>query len=299
MVEIGCNDGDFLHHFANYPHLGVDPAEGPAAVAADRGLQVMVTSFGLGAAHEIRDRIGRQGLIFANHVLAHVADVGDMLAGISALLNGVGLAMIEVQYLPDMLVNNGFDLVYHEHRNFFSLTSLEQALVRHGLYVVNAKLTARQGGSLRVTVAKTPYAASAVVESLRASERWLDSYSAYEGMQGRAERIRERLVSLIYDQHDQDFKVAMYGAPAKATTLMNFCQLSVDDIAYCVDSTPAKQGRHIPGTGIQILAPELILPPELRPSTIYVLAAHNYAREIMRANPETRWILPLPAPVLL
>lgn len=300
VVEVGCNDGDLLRHFANFPHLGVDPAEGPAAVAADRGLQVMVTSFGLATAHEIRDRIGRQGLIFANHVLAHVADVGDMLAGISALLAPVGQAMIEVQYLPDMLVNNGFDLVYHEHRNFFSLTSLEQALIRHGLYVVNAKLTARQGGSLRVTVAKTPYAASAVVESLRASERWLDSYSAYESMQGRAERIRERLRSLIYDQHDQDLKVAMYGAPAKATTLLNFCRLSVDDIAYCVDSTPAKQGRHIPGTGIPIHRPQDRAPVGAWPD-VFLLGAHNYAREIMRDHPgaDYRWILPLPAPVLL
>lgn len=294
VVEVGCNDGDFLRHFGNYPHLGVDPATGPAAVAAGRGLQVMVEPFGLGAAHEIRDRIGRQGLIVANHVLAHVADVGDMLAGISALLADDGVATVEVQYLPDLLVNNAFDLVYHEHRNFFSFSSLERAANQHGLYARDAVFTNRQGGSLRVTFVKHGWSEGDLsrLAGLIADERWLNSFGAYESMQGRAERIRTRLRELIYAEHEADRTVAMYGAPAKATTLLNFCRLTVDDIGWCVDTTPAKQARHIPGTGIPIVAPN----PE-RPD-MFLLAAWNYSRQIMAANGGNRWLIPFPAPVV-
>lgn len=300
VVEVGCNDGDLLRHLTDFPALGVDPAAGPAGAARERGLEVLVAPFGLAVAHEIRDRRGRQGLVIANHVLAHAEDVADVLAGISALLADDGLAMVEVQYLPDLLVNNAFDLVYHEHRNFFSLSSLEQAAHRHGLFVIDAQLTDRQGGSLRVTLAKPhplPQEPARVVR-LRHSEMWLDSFGAYEGMQGRAERIRARLLDLIDVQPPG---VAAYGAPAKATTLLNYCHINADTIAFVMDPAREKLGRYIPGTGIQIVAPGETMD---RGDATVVLLAWNYAAQIMRQY-ETftrrggQWIVPFPAPVLL
>lgn len=290
VVEVGCNDGDLLRHFAGWQPLGVDPASGPAAAAQERGLEVMVRPFGLAVAHDIRDRRGQQGLVFANHVLAHVSDVADVLAGIKVLLAPDGCAMVEVQYLPDLLVNNAFDLIYHEHRNFFSLSALEQAANRWDLHVVDAELTSRQGGSLRVTLSRSP-AGSRRVDQIRASEGWLQGFGAYEGMQGRAERIRDRLLDLL---EDQPGTVAGYGAPAKATTLLNFCGITSVDLEFVIDTTPAKQGRHIPGTGIPIVAPELA--PDV---DTFLCGAWNYLPQIMQNNPGRRWIVPIPAPVLL
>ncbi len=290
IVEVGCNDGDLLRHFAaDFPTLGVDPARGPATAARDRGLTVQIQPFGVQRALDIRDRRGKQGIIFANHVLAHVADVGDVLAGVAALLDErQGVAMVEVQYLPDLLVNNGFDLVYHEHRNFFSLTSLEQAAIRWGLHVVDAELTDRQGGSLRVALSHRPRI-NGGVDKIRQSERWLNDHSAYAGMQGRVERIRDRLRALI---NGQVGTVAGYGAPAKATTLLNFCGLTANHIDWVVDTTVAKQGRYIPGTRIPILDPDHAPKPD-----VYLLLAHNYTRQIMANNPGMSWIIPVPAPV--
>lgn len=291
VVEVGCNDGDLLRHFAaDYPTLGVDPARGPATAARDRGLTVQIQPFGLQRALDIRDRRGRQGIIFANHVLAHVADVADVLAGVAVLLDEEGVAMVEVQYLPDLLVNNGFDLIYHEHRNFFSLSSLEQAALRWNLHVVDAELTDRQGGSLRVTLAHRPRINTAV-DKIRQSERWLNDFAAYAGMQGRVERIRDRLRALV---NEQVGTVAGYGAPAKATTLLNFCGLTEHHIDWVVDTTVAKQGRYIPGTRIPILDPDRAPRPD-----VYLLLAHNYARQIMANNPGMSWIVPVPAPVIL
>ncbi len=290
VVEVGCNDGDLLRHFAGWQPLGVDPASGPAAAAAERGLEVMVRPFGLAVAHDIRDRRGPQGLVFANHVLAHVADVADVLAGIKALLAPDGVAMIEVQYLPDLLVNNAFDLVYHEHRNFFSLSALEQAAGRWDLHVVDAELTDRQGGSLRVTLSRQP-APSVAVDRLRASEGWLNTFAAYEGMQGRAERVVDRLRDLISATSGA---IAGYGAPAKATTLLNFAGIGAAELEFVTDTTPAKQGRYLPGTGLQILAPDTA--PQV---DAYLLLSWNYAQQIIRGNPGRNWIVPFPAPVRL
>lgn len=289
VVEIGCNDGDLLQHFAaaGCPTFGVDPASGPVGVARDRGLRVANLAFDAGIAAGMD---GGAGVVIANHVLAHVEDVSSVLSGISMLLREDGVAMVEVQYLPDLLVNNAFDLVYHEHRNFFSLTSLEQAALRHGLHVVEAELTDRQGGSLRVTL-QLQSMPNPAVEALRASEHWLNSFSAYDGMQGRAERIRTRLLDLLAAQKGP---VAAYGAPAKLTTLISFCGLTASTIQWCVDTTRAKQNRHIPGTVIKIVAPGTYPNPGA-----YLLAAWNYAPSIMAANPGNRWILAIPAPTLL
>ncbi len=291
VVEVGCNDGDLLQHFKHLPHLGIDPSTGPVAMARDRGCDVLMEPLSLESAQRLRDSRGPAGVVIANHVLAHVEDVSDCLAGIAHLMDDESVGIVEVQYLPDLLVNNAFDLVYHEHRNFFSLTSLEAAAGRHSLHVVDAELTDRQGGSIRVTLSKRP-AHSVRVATIRRSENWLNSFGAYEGMQARAERIRWRLKQLVLEQPGT---VAVYGAAGKTTTLLNFCGLNSELLAYCYDTTPAKQGRYIPGVGIPIRPAALVRPDGLT----FLLGAWNYAAPIMRANPGHRWILPLPAPMLL
>ncbi len=300
VVEVGCNDGDLLRHFsaAECPTLGIDPATGPVEAARNRGLTVYEQAMSARLGEDLR-REKQEGMVIANHVLAHVADVADFLAGLEMLAADDGIVMVEVQYLPDLLVNNAFDLIYHEHRNFFSLTSLEQAAKRAGLHVIDAELTARQGGSLRVTLAKQPLP-NTRVDQLRWSEVWLQDWGPYAGFQGRVDRIRTRLLDLLAAETAEGHLIVGYGAPAKATTLLNYCGVDSTILRYVVDSTPAKQGRFIPGTGLQILDP--VGPVE--PADTYLVLSWNYAAEIMRKNVdftmrEGRWLLPIPSPVLL
>jgi ubiquinone/menaquinone biosynthesis C-methylase UbiE len=296
-VEVGCNDGDMLRWFRNSPHVGVDPATGPIGVARRRDLNVVETEFTFQVAEQIRAESGPAGIVIANHVLAHVADVAEVLRGVAELLDSNGVAFVEVQYLPDLLTANAFDLVYHEHRNFFSLTSLEKAAQLWGLHVVDAQLTNRQGGSLRVELRRTR-AASSRIDGLRASEAWLTQRGAYDGFQGRIERVRTRLRDLLVTSATG--YVAGYGAPAKATTLLNFCGVDAEQVGFTIDTTTAKQGRYIPGTGVPIRPPDVI---ETRRVDTFLLLAWNYAPDIMRREIEFtrnggRWIVPIPIPTL-
>jgi SAM-dependent methyltransferase len=313
VLEVGCNDGDLLRHFqlAGCRTIGVDPALGPVEVARKRGLDVRVRPFGAAFAKDLRELTGPASLVLANHVLAHAEDVSDMLAGISTMLDFDGIAMIEVQYLPDLLVNNAFDLVYHEHRNFFSLTSLESAALRHGLHLLDVEFTMRQGGSIRATFtrAQVSEARQGTSSMVTHTERWLQTLGPYEGFQGRVNRIRERLWDLVVAEGDR--VIAGYGAPAKATTLLNFCRMS-GVLTHVIDTTPAKQGRYIPGTDIQIRDP--LLENAFGINTIhnlggevilqgvdtYMLLAWNYLPEILNREKDFsgRWIVPIPSPMV-
>jgi len=302
VVEIGCNDGDMLRHFvaAGVCAYGVDPAAGPVAVARSRGLDVVGEPFGLSTAETLRSTRGPADLVVANHVLAHVEDVSDFLAGVRHLLADDGRAVFEVQYLPDLLLNNAFDLIYHEHRNFFSLASLCAAAGRHGLVYDTHLTTGRQGGSLRAWF--RPGADADIQHAgvrCIARERWLTEPATYAGMQGRAEQVRERLWDLLSGLLGRT--KAAYGAPAKLTTLAAFCDLDVEDIAWIQDTTTAKQGRYLPGTSIPIVAP--VSGDAGRPD-VYLLSAWNYAGPIMRQEARFtttggQWLVPFPAPVLL
>ena len=302
VVEIGSNDGDMGQHFVHtgYRVIGVDPADGPGDIALNRGLDVRVKPFGRNLAHEIHAQEGPAGIIIANHVLAHVENVSDVFAGINELLTYAGTVYIEVQYLPDMLLNNAIDLIYHEHRNFFSLTSLHAAARIHNLYVNDAQLTDRQGGSLRVKLSRHAGATKRAL-ALRDSENWLADTDVYAGLQGRAERLRARLLQLLTNERDLGHVVVGYGAPAKATTLLNFCGVGDDLVTWVLDTTKAKQDRFIPGTGIKIYNPGAIAREHV---DTYLLLAWNYQREIMRNEQQFtidggRWIVPVPAPTLL
>jgi len=296
-VEIGCNDGDMLYHFAEAGCrvLGVDPASGPVSVARTHGLDVREEPFCLNTAKQIVGEHGPAGVVIANHVLAHVESVSGVLEGIAYLLADDGIAFIEVQYLPDLLVNNAFDLIYHEHRNFFSLTSLTSALSQWDLHVAKVELTDRQGGSLRVCVTKRPGHNSGS-DRIIAKEAWLNQVGVYRGFQGRIERIRDRLLDLIHGEFEGQC-VAGYGAPAKATTLLNYCSLTDSDISFVIDSTAAKQGRYIPGTGILIVSPET----PIDSADAMLLLSWNYSAQIIRNNADYRgkWIIPIPAPMVL
>lgn len=299
VVEVGSNDGDFARHLvdADISVTGVDPAEGPAVVAASRGVGTLMKPFTRELASELRDSRGRVGVVVANHVLAHVEDVADVLAGIAHLLTDDGVAVIEVQHVGDLLVHNAWDLIYHEHRNHFSLLSLERAVRRWNLRVVDCVRTTRQAGSLRVVLARPRsewfQLRTSAVERCRMQDMWLDRFGTYDGLQGRVEHARVRLRHMLEDIRPSDV-VAGYGAPAKATTLLNYCDIDHNTLAFVTDTTTAKQGRYIPGTGIQILTPALA--PNV---DVYLLLAWNYlsqvlAREACRQS--ARWIVPVPVP---
>lgn len=303
-LEIACNDGSLLRHFARDGRktVGIDPAAGPVMAAQDRELDVIHDSFGQAAAHRIRDEHGAPTLVLANHVTAHVTDLHDFLGGIKTVLNRDGVAILEVQYLPDLLLGNQIDHVYHEHRYFFSLTSLLAVARCNGLEVIDVERVDAQGGSIRVSMTHDHLLAHKIEEEVELrliAESGIRTPFAYAGMQARADRIAERLHELLAGDTGV---TAGYGMPAKATTLLNFANIGTSEIDFIVDTTPVKIGRFAPGVKIPIHSPN---EPGIRGQVdTYVLFIWNYLRHIMRREQGFmenggQFIIPIPAPVIV
>lgn len=300
VLEIACNDGSMLSRFAEAGcrTLCVDPAVGPTSKARQSGLDVIVKGFGREVAEQVLCEYGYADLVVANNVIAHVADLDDFVAGLAAVMSPDGRLVVEFQYAADLITGNMIDHVYHEHRSFFSLSSLNHALGRHDLKALDVQQTSPQGGSLRVHVGRVnDEVANGSVTLLLLEERWMLDPNSLAGMQGRANRIRHRLRDLLWEQSRAGKRVAGYGASAKSTTLLNFCEIGPELVQYFVDSTPMKHGRFTPGTGIPIIDPR----SDSRAPDTYLLGIHNYLSQILRreASFTGQWIVPVPLPVLL
>lgn len=295
VVEIACNDGTLAWHLVAAGHrvVGVEPASGPAEVARARGVDVVGQPFGRAVAAEI----GKVGLVVANNVAAHVADLDDFFGGIADLLTPDGVAVVEVQYLPDLLAGNQFDHVYHEHRQFFTVATLSEVMTNNLLAVREVIHTGAQGGSIRVVA--EPFRRTSTLYTGHPGDR-VASLGALRTMQSRVDYIRGRLLSLIDGELCEGRRtVAGYAASAKSTTLLNYCGIDLSRLAYVEDITPAKVGRVTPGTHIPIVAP-----CERDRPDAYLLLAWNYLSGVLRREAEFtagggRWIVPIPVPVVI
>ncbi len=297
-VEIASNDGTLQQHLGRHGGqvLGVEPAKGPAAAAEARGLDVVAEPFGLAVAEQIRSACGPAKLVVANNVLAHVADLPDFLAGVRHLLAPGGALVVEVQYLGDLLLGNQFDHVYHEHRSFFAAGPLVAAMERAGLGVVLAGRPPAQGGSLRLVAQPD----AATDRRFLPAEGWLTGPAAYTGLQGRADVLRDRILSLLSGEGAEGRSVVGLAASAKSATLLNWCGIGPGMVGQVHDLTPSKAGRFTPGTGIPITTDPL--PPGRDVSALVLV--HNYLPGILRREAGFlaeggRFVVPIPQPVVI
>lgn len=264
VLEIGCNSGMNMQELraAGFESVtGIDPA------AKDWGIPRAFTSK---FARLLPDRYD---LVIANNVLAHVDDLEDVLHGISHVLADGGNLVFENQYLPSMVDSCLYDMIYHEHRDYHSLGPLVRTLGRYDLALQSADFTPMHGGSFRAHVGRDLHGVFCEDQI-----DWSDF----------ARRISAANADLCYQIDALDGQVACFGASAKATTLIHNAGL-VDRLAFCVDSTPAKQGRYIPGTDIQIFPEELLR--KQKPAAV-LLTAWNYEAEIRARFPDINFIVP-------
>lgn len=283
VVEIASNDGYLLQYFVeqNVPVLGIDPAQNVAEAAIRKGVPTLVEFFGTRCARRLPDC--RADLVIANNVLAQVPDLNDFVEGLRIILKPDGVITIEVPHLVQLIDQNQFDTIYHEHFSYFSLITLEHLLRLHGLAAFDVEQLATHGGSLRLYAAHAGSRINAPTARLAALRRLESSLGVntagyYKAFGEKVRRVKRELLKFLIEAKEAGKSVVGYGAPGKGNTLLNYCGIRSDFLDYTVDKNPYKQGKYLPGTNIPIFAPEMIA--RTKPAYVLVLP-WNLKEEIL------------------
>jgi hypothetical protein len=213
-------------------------------------------------ARRVRAEHGPAALVVANNVYARVQDIRDFTRSLRTLLADDGWLSIEVHHALKLVNDNRFDMIDHEHFQYYSLLSVTRALATAGLAVVDAELLPTYGGSLRVWARPARIAAPPsprVIEVLRIEKAsGLHRVGGYLQLRLRTETLRQNLLRFLLKCRADGKRVVGYGAPRKANTLLNYCGIRSDLLEYIVDRDPFKHGRFTPGVRIPIHDPKHI-----------------------------------------
>jgi SAM-dependent methyltransferase len=304
VVDVGSNDGLLLSCFQKRGVLvqGIEPAEHLAAAATASGIPTHAAFFGVDVARTLAAK-RRAMLVTATNVFAHVDDVRGFLRAAFELLAPEGVLVVEVQSWADTVSSLAFDMTYHEHMTYYATAPLARLCEVEGLQLLDVERVSTHGGSLRATIGR---AGHRLTRPDRVSAR-IEEEGDRVGPEGcerfakGAETVRRDLRALLAQLNGSGARVAGYGAPAKATVLLNYCGLTAADVQYVVDRNEAKQGHGIPGTDIPVVGPARLL---TEPPTHLLILAWNLADEIMGeqaafAAAGGRFVVPVPHPRLI
>lgn len=275
VMEIASNDGYLLQYAKarGIPCVGIEPTASTAAAARERGIETIEHFFDRAFAQEFATERRKADLVIANNVLAHVPDLNDFVAGLTAILAPAGTITIEFPHLLQLVAQHQFDTVYHEHFSYFSFHTVQRILSRHGLRAWDVEELTTHGGSLRLWVchAGAAHRETAAVVSLLAKEATAGMLDMgyYRGFQHVADQVKNEFLGFLLSCKREGKQVVGYGAAAKGNTLLNYAGVRPDLLGYVVDASPHKHGRYLPGCRIPAVVEARIR--ETRPDFVAIL----------------------------
>ena len=276
VVEIASNDGYLLQYFIKkkIPCLGIEPAKSVADAARTIGIDVLCEFFGVPLAQQLAQEGKMADLLVGNNVLAHVPDINDFVKGIKLLLNHTGVATFEFPHLMRLIEDNQFDTIYHEHFSYLSFYTVHRIFSEHGLILFDVDEISTHGGSLRIYTAHqedrsktiSPKVGQLLEKEISAG---INKRGYYQDIQNRADHVKNQLLSFLTSCKAQNNTVVAYGAAAKGNTLLNYCGIKKDMVAFVADASPHKQGKFLPGSHIPVVEENEIR--KLKPDFVLIL----------------------------
>jgi len=252
IVDIGSSDGSLLACFKDLGMdvLGIEPAKNVAKLATKNGIKTVCSYFKKGLSNK------KAKLALATNVFAHINDLDEFLEALDDLLDVDGVFVAQFPDVRNLLRENQFDTIYHEHMSYFTYEPLHHLFANTKFELYDIESNPIHGGSMRIFVRRRPPLLENFIKNVELIKRDLNAY--------------------LTECKDEGKRIVGFGAAAKGTVLLNYCNL--DFIDYVVDGNKLKQGKYIPGVNIPIYPEDQVWKDN--PEVILILA-WNFKNEIM------------------
>jgi len=289
VLDIACNDGTQLDSFKakGFKTYGVDPAENLYELSS-KNHEVICDYFT--DAHVDTLKAKNIDIINAQNVFAHNSYPVKFLQQCRDIMHDDSLLFVQTSQ-ANMVMNNEFDTIYHEHLSFFNANSMNELAKRAGLHLINVEKTPIHGTSY-VFVFKKQTAPGNVKDVLRLERgHALQDLQTYEMYAQKCYGVLEQLKEAI-SEYRINYRIVGYGAAAKGMTLINAGNLFFD---FVIDDNPMKQGKYCPGSHIPVVSIDE-LDKYADTSIIFIPLAWNFFDEISakikakRNNPNDKFL---------
>jgi SAM-dependent methyltransferase len=273
VLDIGCNDGTQLNYFKKleYNTFGIDPAKNIYPISSQNH-SIICDYFG---PHIVYGFDVSLDAITAQNVFAHNPNPIEFLQTCKKLMSSHTKLYIQTSQ-ADMVLNNEFDTIYHEHVNFFNINSMNELAKRAGINLIDVVKTPIHGNSyifvLSLTESK-PYH----IQNLIDMEQKLTKLDTYVNWEENVKSNMSLLKSTIEQYRNDGFKIIGYGAAAKGNTLLNYIDTPLDLI---IDDSPLKQNLYAPGTCSPIKSIDTLNGYSETDRILFIPLAWNFFTEI-------------------
>ena len=299
VIDIGSNDGNLLSNFRGHHRvLGITP-ERIGRIAIRKGIPTLIRYFDKPTANLILKKYGKGKIVTATNVFAHIENVSTLMTNILKILDKDGVFITESHYLVSLIKTNQYDTIYHEHLRYYSLSSLKYLFDKYGLKIIHAKKINTHGGSIRVYATRSEkFQINKSVKKILSIEKKYLNWKTFNNFKKNVFKSKINLYSILKNIKNKNKKICGIGAPARASTLINYIGLDENIIDYVLEIEGSnKIGNYIPGTKIPILSEKKLFVDQ---PDFAILFSWHIASELKlnlkKGGFKGKFIIPLPYP---
>ena len=299
VVEIGSNDGGLGEHYIKNgnSYVGVDASPAMCQIANEKKIKTIQGFFNKEIANKVLDSFGKASLVIANNVFNHADFPTKFLKNINEIISkNHGVFTFEVPYWLIEYETSNFGKIYHEHVNYFTVTSLKKLLDIYNFEIFSIQLLTYHGRSIRVYAKKKNnknFIVEKTIELMIEKEKssGVFNISSYKKFQKIIKENREKLLDKINTIKSKKLPIIGIGAAAKANTFLNFYELDFRTIEYITDISIHKIGKFTPRTRIPIVEDSILKNYE----EVYVLVltenlSSNFKSYLLSLNSKIKFI---------